>query len=44
MLRVGLAMVLILGFVLLFARMEKAKTVYEITLDDNTYTVESDSE
>ena len=44
MLRVGLAMVLILGFVLLFARMEKAKTVYEITLDDNTYTVESNSE
>lgn len=44
MLRVGLAMVLILGLVLLFANMEKAKTVYEITLDDNTYTVESDSE
>lgn len=44
MLRVGLAMVLIVGLVLLFARMEKAKTVYEITLDNNTYTVESDSE
>lgn len=42
-LRIGLTMVLVLALVLLFANSEKAKTVYEITLDDNTYTVESDS-
>lgn len=44
LLRISLALVLALGLILLFANLEKAKTVYEITLDDTTYTVESDSE
>ena len=43
-LRIGLTLALALGLVLLFANSEKAKTVYEITLDDTTYTVESYSD
>ena len=43
-LRIGLTMALAFGLVLLFANSEKAKTVYEITLDDTTYTVESYSD
>ena len=43
-LRIALTLALAFGLVLLFANSEKAKTVYEITLDDTTYTVESYSD
>ena len=42
-LRIALTLALALCLVLMFATSEKAKTVYEITLDDTTYTVESES-
>ena len=43
-LRIALTLALAVGLVLLFANSEKAKTVYEIKLDNATYTVETDSE
>lgn len=43
-LRIALTLALGFALVLLFANSEKAKTVYEITLDDTTYTVESYSD